>query len=97
MRIWLDPVRMAAGRHGQRYQAGDRRDNVISTAGATEGEWVRVTVDAVTGMQTPEEFRALVVRQDADRQVRLGDVADVELDAETASPDSSPAVAIPCS
>lgn len=83
MRIWLDPVRMAA----LNVTASDinqaiRRDNVISTAGATEGEWVRVSVDAVTGMQTPEEFRALVVRQDNERQVRLSDVADVELAAE---------------
>jgi hypothetical protein len=57
MRIWLDPVRMAAlGVTASDISAAIRRDNVISTAGATEGEWVRVTVDAVTGMQTPEEF-----------------------------------------
>lgn len=83
MRIWLDPVRMAAlNVTANDINAAIRRDNVISTAGATEGAWVRVTVDAVTGMRTAEEFRALVVRQDADRQVRLGDVAEVELAAE---------------
>lgn len=83
MRIWLDPVRMAAlGITANDINQAIVRDNVISTAGATEGEWVRVMVDAVTGMQTPDEFRALVIRQDADRQVRLGDVADVELEAE---------------
>ncbi len=83
MRIWLDPVRMAAlGVTANDISQAIRRDNVISTAGATEGEWVRVVVDAVTDMQTPEEFRNLVVRQDADRQVRLGDVADVALEAE---------------
>jgi multidrug efflux pump len=83
MRIWLDPIRMAA----LNVTANDinqaiRRDNVISTAGATEGQWVRVMVDAVTGIQTPEEFRNIVVRQDDDRQVRLSDVAEVELAAE---------------
>lgn len=83
MRIWLDPVRMAAlGITANDINQAIVRDNVISTAGATEGKWVRVVVDAVTGMQTPEEFRALVIRQDAERQVRLGDVADVELEAE---------------
>jgi hydrophobe/amphiphile efflux-1 (HAE1) family protein len=83
MRIWLDPIRMAAlGITASDVSEAIRRDNVISTAGATEGEWVRVMVDAVTGMQTPEEFRSLVVRQDADRNVRLGDVADVELASE---------------
>ena len=83
MRIWLDPVRMAAlGVTASDINTAIRRDNVISTAGATEGEWVRVMVDALTGMQTAQEFRSLVVRQDADRQVRLGDVAEVELAAE---------------
>ncbi|MEO0435694.1 MAG: efflux RND transporter permease subunit [Pseudomonadota bacterium] len=83
MRIWLDPVRMAAlGITANDINQAIVQDNVISTAGATEGEWIRVMVDAVTGMQTPEEFRSLVVRQEADRKVRLGDVADVELAAE---------------
>ncbi|MEM1404027.1 MAG: efflux RND transporter permease subunit [Pseudomonadota bacterium] len=83
MRIWLDPVRMAAlGVTANDINQAIMRDNVISTAGATEGAWVRVMVDAVTGMQTPDEFEALVVRQNNDRQVRLGDVADVELEAE---------------
>jgi multidrug efflux pump len=83
MRIWLDPVRMAALNITARdISEAIRRDNVISTAGATEGEWVRVMVDAVTGIQTPEEFRNIVIRQDADRQVRLSDVAEVELAAE---------------
>ena len=39
-------------------------------------------MDAATGMETPEEFQNLVIRQDNDRQVRLADVADVELAAE---------------
>ncbi|MEM6606007.1 MAG: efflux RND transporter permease subunit [Pseudomonadota bacterium] len=83
MRIWLDPVRMAAlGITANDINQAIVQDNVISTAGATEGEWVRVMVDAVTGMQTPEEFQSLVVRQEADRKVRLGDVADVQLAAE---------------
>jgi hydrophobe/amphiphile efflux-1 (HAE1) family protein len=83
MRVWLDPVRMAAlGVTASDIAAAISRDNVISTAGTTEGEWVRITVDALTGVQTADDFRDLVVRQDADRQVRLGDVADVELAAE---------------
>ena len=82
MPIWLDPVRMAAlGVTATDVAETISRDNVISRAGATEGEWVRVSVDAITGVQSPEDFRDLVVRQDADRQVRLGDVAEVELAA----------------
>ena len=83
MRIWLDPVRMAAlSVTASDIKDAIMRDNVISTAGVTEGEWVRVMVDALTSMQTAQDFRGLVVRQDADRQVRLGDVAEVELAAE---------------
>jgi multidrug efflux pump len=84
MRVWLDPVRMAAqGVTAVDVDRAIRRDNFISAAGATEGNLVRVTVDARTDMQTPGEFANLVVRQDGDERVRLGDVADVELAAES--------------
>ncbi|PLW70125.1 efflux RND transporter permease subunit [Pseudohalioglobus lutimaris] len=84
MRIWLDPVRMAAlGVTASDVNAAINRDNFISAAGATDGNMVRVTVDASTDMQTPEEFSNLVLRQAGDERVRLGDVADVELAAET--------------
>ena len=83
MRIWLDPVRMAAlGVTAADVSEAVRRDNFISTAGATEGALVRSNVDARTDMQTVEDFERLVVRQEGDRQVRLLDVADVELAAE---------------
>lgn len=83
MRIWLDPVRMAA----LDVTAADvsqaiERDNHIATAGSTQGTLVRATVDARTDMQSEEDFAALVVRQSGDQRVRLGDVADVELAAE---------------
>ena len=78
MRIWLDPVRMAAlGITASDVNAAISRDNFISAAGSTEGNMVRVTVDARTDMQTPEQFSNLVVRQDEEERVRLGDVADV--------------------
>lgn len=83
MRIWLDPVRMAAfGVTAEDINAAITRDNYISTAGSTEGGLVRATVDAKTDMQTPEAFAELTVRQKGEERVRLGDVADVELSAE---------------
>ncbi len=83
MRIWLDPVRMAAlGVTAEDVNAAIRRDNYLAATGATEGELVRVEVDAHTDMQTPEAFAALTVRQVGDERVRLGDVARVELAAE---------------
>ncbi len=83
MRIWLDPVRMAAfGVTAEDINEAINRDNYISTAGSTEGGLVRATVDARTDMQTPEAFAELTVRQRGEERVRLGDVADVELSAE---------------
>ncbi len=84
MRVWLDPVRMAAlGVTATDVSAAIKRDNYIATSGATEGNLVRATVDARTDMQSAADFEALVVRQMGEERVRLGDVADVELAAET--------------
>ena len=63
--------------------AAIERDNYIATSGATEGNLVRATVDARTDMQSAAEFEDMVVRQVGEERVRLGDVADVELSAET--------------
>ncbi|KGE04900.1 efflux RND transporter permease subunit [Pseudohaliea rubra] len=83
MRLWLDPVRMAAlGVTAADVSEAVRRDNFLSTAGATEGKLVRINVDARTDMQTVEDFERLVVRQEGERQVRLSDIAEVELAAE---------------
>ena len=84
MRVWLDPVRMAAfGVTAIEVNDAIQRDNYISTAGATEGEYVRATVDARTDMHTVDDFEGLVVRQVEEERVTLGDVAEVELSAES--------------
>jgi multidrug efflux pump len=84
MRIWLDPVRMAAfGVTATDVSAAIQRDNFISTSGSTEGNLVKATVDARTDLHTAADFEGLVVRQVGEERVRLGDIADVELSAET--------------
>ena len=84
MRIWLNPAKMAAfGVTATDVNAAIRRDNFISAAGTTRGELVRASVDAETDLEDPEKFAAIVVRQDGDRRVRLGDVATIELASET--------------
>ena len=80
MRVWLDPARMAAfGVTAMDVTDAIREQNVISAAGTTRGELVRASVDAETDMQRPEDFEAIVVRQDQDRRVRLSEVAELEL------------------
>jgi hydrophobe/amphiphile efflux-1 (HAE1) family protein len=84
MRIWLDPTRMAAfGVTATDVDDAVRRENYISAAGTTRGEYVRASVDAQTALEDPERFASIVVRQDGDRRVMLGDVARVELASET--------------
>lgn len=84
MRVWLDPVRMAAsGVTASDVRDAIQRDNFITTSGSTEGNLVRASVDARTDMKTAQDFEELIVRQVGEERVRLGDVADVKLSAET--------------
>ncbi|NCF20902.1 MAG: MMPL family transporter, partial [Haliea sp.] len=83
MRIWLDPVRMAAfGVTATDIRDSIERDNYIATTGSTEGRLVKAAVDARTDLQTVQDFESLVVRQAGDERVLLGDIADVELSVE---------------
>ena len=80
MRVWLNPARMAAfGVTAQDINDAIRRDNYLSAAGTTRGELVQASVYAATDMQGPQQFAEIVVRQDGDQRVLLGDVAEVEL------------------
>ncbi len=90
MRIWLKPERMAA----QGVTASDvygalRGNNVLAALGSTKGSMVQVDLTAATDLNTPEEFRALVVRSADGAIVRLGDIADVVLGSENYSTEVS--------
>ena len=84
MRVWLRPDDLAA--HGLSPAAVRNalaRNNYLSALGQTKGTMVSVNLVANTDLQTEEEFRALVVKDDGTDIVRLGDVADVVLGAES--------------
>ena len=84
MRVWLNPAKMAAfGVTATDVNDAIRRENYISAAGTTRGELVRASVDAETDIQNPDAFAEIVVRQEGDQRIRLGDVAEVELASET--------------
>jgi multidrug efflux pump len=83
MRVWLKPDRMTA----LQVTASDvskalQSNNVLSALGSTKGEMVAIDLTARTDLRTPEEFRALVIREQDGAIVRLGDVADVVLGSE---------------
>ncbi len=84
LRAWLDPERMAA--HG--IAAGDvynalSANNYLTAVGTTKGQMVSVDLTASTDLHSLDEFRKLVVRQKDGAIIRLEDVANVVLGAET--------------
>jgi multidrug efflux pump len=83
MRIWLKPDKMAAlGISASAVRDALSKNNHLSALGQTKGSMVSVNLVANTDLRTPEEFRQLVVKQDKNVVVRLGEIADVVLGAE---------------
>ncbi len=83
LRAWLDPDRMAA--HG--VVASDvynalSANNYLTAVGSTKGQMVTVDLTASTDLHSAEEFKRLVVHEQAGALVRLEDVATVSLGAE---------------
>jgi len=84
MRIWLKPEKMAAlGITPSAVHDALANNNYLSALGRTKGSMVSVNLVANTDLRTAEEFRQLVVKQDKGTIVRLGEIADVVLGAET--------------
>jgi multidrug efflux pump len=83
MRIWIKPEEMAAHNISpSMLREALARNNYLSALGRTKGSMVSVNLVANTDLQTPEEFRQLVVKEKDGVVVRLGDIADVVLGAE---------------
>ncbi|HEY5079230.1 MAG TPA: efflux RND transporter permease subunit, partial [Opitutaceae bacterium] len=83
MRIWLKPDRMAAFNISpSQVSAALAANNHLSALGNTKGNLIQVALTANTDLQTVQEFKDLVLRQQKNAIVRLSDVADVELGAE---------------
>jgi multidrug efflux pump len=83
MRIWLKPDKMAAlGISPSELRDALAENNSLSALGRTKGTMVSVNLVANTNLQTAEEFRQLVVKEEKGVVVRLGEIADVVLGAE---------------
>jgi len=84
MRIWLKPDRMAAWSISpSEVRNALAANNYLSAVGATKGSMISVNLVANTDLRTPHEFENLVIRQRGNTIVRLKDVADVVLGAES--------------
>lgn len=83
MRVWMDPVRMAALRvSAAEIMTAISAGNYQSAAGQTRGDFVQTNVNAITDTSDPEVVKRFVIREQDGKTVRLGDVARVELGAE---------------
>lgn len=96
MRIWLDPAKMtslqitpsdvAAAINAQNSQVAVGQ---LGGSPSVEGQVLNATVNAQSMLQTPEQFRNIFLKNMASgAQVRLGDVARVELGSDNYQFDS---------
>ena len=83
LRAWLKPDRMAAlNVSPSQVRQALAANNYLSAVGQTKGTYVQLNLSATTGIESVEDFRRLVIRQERGTLVRLGDVADVVLGAD---------------
>ena len=91
MRIWLDPAKLFSyGLTPVDVQAAIRQQNTDISAGqlgalpAVEGQQINATVTAQSRLQSVQDFKNIILRVNTDGgQVRLDDVARVELGSES--------------
>ena len=84
MRIWLKPERMAAFNISPvQVRQALAANNYLAAVGQTKGALVQVNLSANTDLRNVQEFKRLVVRQQDGAIVRLEDIADVVLGAES--------------
>lgn len=99
MRIWIDRERLAAfALTVQDVENALRMQNVELPSGRIESQDREFTVLSRTGLRTAEQFRNIVVKLADNHQVRLGEVARVELGSEderrATSYNGDPAIAV---
>lgn len=91
MRIWLDPYKLNTFKlTGQDVKTAIQTQNVQISSGqlgdtpSVPGQELNATIVSQTRLQTPEQFRDILLRVNTDgSKVRLGDVARIELGGES--------------
>ncbi len=80
MRLWLDPVKMAA--HGittMDVKSAVDRENVELPSGSIEGNTIELSIRTLGLMHTADEFNNLIINTDGQRVVRLRDIGRAEI------------------
>jgi multidrug efflux pump len=82
MRVWLKPERMAAHKIGPaQVREALAANNYLAAVGQTKGSLIQVNLTTNTDLESVEEFKRLVVREEGGVIVRLEDIAEVALGA----------------
>ncbi len=80
MRLWVDPIKLAARNlTASDLAAALRANNVQAAPGALRGRDNLIPITAATDMRSIQDFREMVIKRADNSIVRVGDVATVEL------------------
>ncbi len=84
LRAWLDPKKLASyGLTATDVYAALGSNDYISAVGNTKGEMVQVTLTSTSNLHSLKEFQDLIVKQINGSNIRLSDVAEVTLGADS--------------
>jgi multidrug efflux pump len=84
VRVWLDPERLAAVDMTPVEVADQlRANNYQAAVGTTKGKFTEIALTSNTDIADPEDFKQLVVKTKDGTQIRLQDIARVELGAQS--------------
>src|ERR1700683_4141838 len=84
LRAWLDPKKLQAyGLTASDVASALVSNDYVSAVGSTKGQMIQVTLTSTTNLHSLEEFRDLVVKSVNGANVRLSDVAQVTLGADS--------------
>ena len=83
MRIWLDPLRMAArGVDAEDVRRAIRENNLQAPAGELEAAARKFTLNVDAVIDDPRAYEQIIIREDDGVPVRIGDVGHAQLGSE---------------
>jgi len=83
MRIWIEPDKLNAYNIAfNDISSVLRNENVEMPSGKIYGNKTELTINTIGRLSTEKDFRDLIIRENSDGIVRLGDIAKVELGPE---------------
>jgi multidrug efflux pump len=84
LRAWLDPKKLASyGLTATDVYASLANNNYISAVGNTKGEMAQVTLTSTSNLHSLSDFQNLIVRQINGSNIRLSDIGEVALGADS--------------